>query len=301
MRPWSLGLVVCLVVCAGSVLFGADTAFDKNVRPVLGSTCGGCHNDQTGAGGLNIEPFLAPASLKENREGWEIILQKVRTGEMPPKGIPKPSAADIENLVKFVQGEFDNADRNIKPDPGRVTARRLNRNEYSNTIRDLLAVDFRAEKDFPTDDSGYGFDNIGDVLTISPVLMEKYISAAETIASRAIGADPLPKPLEVEYHAKDKTIRRLDSSTIEATHRVDFDAEYIIRISLPGERGADAKPVTLNFWMDGKLLNSMQVETKPSKLVYFNPYSEEEMRLYLPAGRPRLPRRLHRRRFRRKA
>jgi hypothetical protein len=280
MRPWSLSLVVC----TGSVLFGADTAFDKNVRPVLGSTCGGCHNDQSGAGGLNIEPFLAPASLKENREGWEIILQKVRTGEMPPKGIPKPSTTDVENLVKFVQGEFDNADRSIKPDPGRVTARRLNRNEYTNTIRDLLAVDFRAEKDFPTDDSGYGFDNIGDVLTISPVLMEKYISAAETIASRAIGADPLPRPLEFEYHAKTKTIRRLDYSTIEATHRIDFDAEYIVRISLPGERGADAKPVTMNLWMDGKLLNSMQVETKPSKLVYFNPQSNEEMRVYLPQG-----------------
>ena len=149
MRPWSL----TLVVCTSSVLFGADTAFDKNIRPVLGTTCVGCHNEQTASGGLNIEPFLAPASLTSNREGWEIILQKVRTGEMPPKGIPKPSATDIENLVKFVQGEFDTADRKIKPDPGRVTARRLNRNEYTNTIRDLLAVDFRAEKDFPTDES----------------------------------------------------------------------------------------------------------------------------------------------------
>ena len=70
-----------------------------------------------------------------------------------------------------------------KPDPGRVTARRLNRNEYTNTIRDLLGVDFRAERDFPTDDSGYGFDNIGDVLTMSPLLMERYMSAAERIAA----------------------------------------------------------------------------------------------------------------------
>ena len=173
----------------------------------------------------------------------------------------------------------------MKPDPGRVTARRLNRSEYSNTIRDLLGVDFRAEKDFPTDDSGHGFDNIGDVLTISPVLMEKYMAAAERIAARAIGADPLPKkPLEAEYHAKNKTIRRPDRSTIEATHRVDWDGEYIVRIGLPGERGADAKPVTMGFWMDGKLLHTMPVETKPSKLVYFNPYSEEEMRLFLPEG-----------------
>ena len=74
----------------------------------------------------------------------------------------------------------------MKPDPGRVTARRLNRAEYTNTIRDLLAVDFRADRNFPTDDSGEGFDNIGDVLTVSPVLMEKYLSAAGRIAERAI-------------------------------------------------------------------------------------------------------------------
>ena len=221
--------------------------------------------------------------MAENRDGWEKILQKIRTGEMPPKGVPRP-AAQIDALTKFVQAEFERADRNVKPDPGRVTARRLNRNEYSNTIRDLLAVEFRAENDFPTDDSGNGFDNIGDVLTISPVLMEKYLAAAERIASRAIGADPLPKPLEAQYHLKDKTIRRIDVSTIEATHRVDFDAEYIIRIGLPGERAADAKPVTMGFWMDGKLIHTMPVETKPSKLVYFNPYSAEEMRLYLPEG-----------------
>ncbi len=259
-------------------------AFQQNVQPVLSKTCTPCHNDRLASGGLNIASFTAPASLAENRDGWDLILRKIRTGEMPPKGIPKPPAAQVDALMKFVQGEFDKADAKIKPDPGRVTARRLNRNEYSNTIRDLLAVDFRAEKDFPTDDSGFGFDNISDVLTISPVLMEKYVAAAERIAARAIGGDPLPKPLEFSYHIKDKTIRRLDFSTIEATHRIDFDAEYTIRIGLPGERAPDARPVTMNIWMDGKLLHSMQVETKPSKLVYFDPYSEEQVKLYLPEG-----------------
>jgi len=223
--------------------------------------------------------------MVQHREGWERIVQKVRTGEMPPEGLPRLPAAQIETLVKFVQSEFERADRNIRPDPGRVTARRLNRNEYSNTIRDLLAVDFRAERDFPTDDSGHGFDNMSDVLTISPVLMEKYIAAAERIASRAIGADPLPKkPVEAEYHIKHKTIRRVDASAIEATHRLDWDGEYIVRIGLPGERGQDAKPTTLGFWMNGKLLQSSLVETKPSKLEYFDPYSDAEFRLPLPAG-----------------
>src|SRR5262249_40721132 len=278
-------LVYCLILSAG-LLLGADAAptFATAVKPVLVKTCAPCHNEKITSGEFNLGPYAVSGSIARHRDDWQKILQKIRTGEMPPRGAPRPSAAQVDALVKFVQGEFAKADRNMKPDPGRVTARRLNRNEYSNTIRDLPAVEFRAEKDFPTDDSGNGFDNIGDVLTISPVLMEKYIEAAERIAARAIGADPLPKPVTAEYHAKNKTIRRLDVSTIEITHRVDFDAEYVVRIGLPGERAADAKPVTMNFWMDGKLLHSMPVETKPSKLVYFNPYSAEEMRLYLPEG-----------------
>jgi hypothetical protein len=278
---------LALVVYLAGTLYGADFAskgFDTSVQPVLGKTCAPCHNEKLASGGLNLDAFSTPASIAQNREGWERILRKLRTGEMPPKGVARPAETQLQALIRFVQGEFDRADRSIKPDPGRVTARRFNRNEYTNTIRDLLAVDFRAEKDFPTDDSGYGFDNIGDVLTISPVLMERYIAAAESIAARAIGANPLPKPLEAEYHIRNRTIRRIDASTIEATHRVGFDGEYVIRFGLPGERAADAKPVTLAFWMDGKLLHSMPVETKPSKLVYFNPFSEEQMRLDLPEG-----------------
>jgi cytochrome c5 len=259
-------------------------AFEKSVPPVLAKTCAPCHNDRLTSGGLNLGPFSAPGSIAEHREGWEKILQKLRTGEMPPEGVQRPPEDQVDALIKFVEGEFERADRNLKPDPGRVTARRMNRNEYSNTIRDLLGVDFRAERDFPTDDSGHGFDNIGEVLTISPVLMEKYLAAAESIAARALGADPMPKPLTAEYHAKNKTIRRPNASNIEATHRIEWDGEYVIRIGLPGERAPDGKPVTMGFWMDGKLLHSMTVETKPSGLVYFNPYSEAEMRLYLPEG-----------------
>jgi Protein of unknown function (DUF1592)/Protein of unknown function (DUF1588)/Protein of unknown function (DUF1587)/Protein of unknown function (DUF1585)/Protein of unknown function (DUF1595)/Cytochrome C oxidase, cbb3-type, subunit III len=279
-------LVVPTLVFVSSILAAPPPAtFEKNVQPVLTNTCSACHNSKLASGGLNILPYATPGSIAQHREEWETILRKIRTGEMPPKGIPRPPAEDMDALVKFVQAEFEKVDRSIPIDPGRVTAHRLNRSEYTNTIRDLLGVEFRAEKDFPTDDSGYGFDNIGEVLTISPVLMERYMDAADTIAARAIGANPLPKkPLQVEYALKDKTLRRLDFSNVEATHRVDFDAEYIVRFGLPGQREADAKPVTMGFWMDGSLLKKISVETKPSQLVYFNPYSEEEIRLYLPEG-----------------
>jgi Protein of unknown function (DUF1592)/Protein of unknown function (DUF1595) len=87
-----------------------------------------------------------------------------------------------------------------------------------------------------------------------------------------------------EYHQRDRKLRRVDPSTVEAIHRVEYSGDYTVRFGLPGERAADGKPVTLNLWMDGKLLASKQIETKPSGLVYFNPYSEEEVRVYLPVG-----------------
>ncbi|MEP6714146.1 MAG: DUF1592 domain-containing protein [Terriglobia bacterium] len=259
--------------------------FDANVKPILRNTCSGCHNATVTSGGVNLLPYLDPVTVSEDRAAWEKIVQKIQSGEMPPKGIPRPPQEKMTALVTFVQGEFEKADAAVKPDPGRVTARRLNRNEYRNTIHDLLAVDFRADKTFPTDDSGYGFDNISDILAISPVLMEKYLSAAETIASRAMGADPLPKkPIEASADLKTKTLRRLDFSTVEATQRVDFDGDYTVRFGFPGERTADAKPVKMGFWMDGQLLKTIEVEMKPSKLVYFNPFSDAEFKVYLPEG-----------------
>src|SRR6266542_2093892 len=100
---------------------------------------------------------------------------------MPPKGLPRPDAAQQKAAVAYIQSELDRLARARKPDPGRVTAHRLNRFEYTNTIHDLLGVNFTPADDFPVDDAGYGFDNIGDVLTVSPVLMEKYLAAAEKI------------------------------------------------------------------------------------------------------------------------
>jgi hypothetical protein len=278
------GILLSTLLLAATVrLYAADSpSFEKIVAPVLSKTCAPCHNPNFSSGGVNLAPFNNPASLTQNREGWDAILHKLRAGEMPPKGAPVPPHMD--EVIKFLSDAFDKADRATKPDPGRVTARRLNRAEYTNTIRDLLAVDFRAQSTFPTDDLGNGFDNIGDILTISPVLMEKYLGAAQRIASRAVGADPLPKPIEIEYANKDKKIRRVDFSTIEARGRIEFDGEYMVRFGLPGERGKDAKPVQLAFWVDGKLLATIPVETKPSGLVYFNPYSEEQTRLFLTEG-----------------
>src|SRR5579862_2407530 len=238
------GLAGSLLLAGAFRAYGqAQPTYDKAVRPVLTGTCMQCHNDQLASGGLSMSKFTTAESIIQNRTTWELMLRKVRAGEMPPPEVDRPPAAQISAFINFTQAEFDRADRATPPDPGRVTAHRLNRNEYTNTIRDLLGVEFHAENDFPTDDSGAGFDNIGDVLTISPVLMDKYLAAAGRIAAMAIGADPLPKkPLQAEYSVQRKTARRIDPDTAEAVQRLDWDGEYVIRIGMPGDRGPEGKP-----------------------------------------------------------
>ena len=261
----------------------SHAAFTAVTKALFEETCSECHNSTDLAGGLDMSLFTSPETLAADRDRWDLILTKLKAQEMPPEDVYRPDA-EIDALVKFLEKEFARADAAMKPDPGRVTARRLNRAEYTNTIRDLLAIEFRADRNFPTDDSGEGFDNIGEVLTVSPVLMEKYLSAAGRIADRAIATGTLPKPIEVEYSLRFKNLRRLDPSNVEATHRFDFDADYELKIGLPGQRAQDAAPVTLGLWVDGKLTHTQRIETKPSGLVYFNPYSEERIRVPVPEG-----------------
>ena len=259
-------------------------AFQSAVEPAL-TVCSACHNAQSAAGGLNLKGFEGVETVADFREHWEKIVQKISTAEMPPPGFPPLDPAVRDALLDAARAEFDRLDAAAPPNPGRVTARRLNRSEYSNTIRDLLGVRFDARGQFPSDDSGHGFDNIGDVLTISPILMEKYVDAAEVISRRALGADPLPaKPVEWQYEGNKKTIQRLGPGMIEARHRVEWAGEYIVRIGLQGARPKDSDPVLLRFERDGELLHEEIVPTEPGELIYFNPYSEAEMRLYLPAG-----------------
>jgi hypothetical protein len=256
-------LTLVLLFAASPLLRAAATtgSFEKDVLPILRDTCSGCHNAQLASGGLNLSLFMDPASVLGKREGWEAILAKLQAGEMPPEGVARPPAEKMDALLKFVQDQFDTADKNTRIDPGRVTAHRLNRAEYSNTIRDLLGVDFRASEEFPADDSGYGFDNIGDVLTVSPTLMQKYLSVAEKIAARAVGGDPLPKP---GFFGNKDLVRHLSSDCIELTDIVDYDADYIVHVNLLGHRGNDAKPVTLVISVDGKPYKTVTVPVQIS-------------------------------------
>ena len=142
-----------------------------------------------------------------------------------------------------------------KSDPGRVTARRLNRAEYNNTIRDLLAIDFQPASDFPADDSGYGFDNIGDVLSLSPILMEKYLAAAEKIARAAITPPPTPVPTMVR-HGRGENRAAGNPPGLVVSHRFPVEGDYTFVATIVFR----PDPVHLAFSLDGQVFPSASVE-----------------------------------------
>jgi len=151
----------------------AGAGFDTVVKPFLAQNCFTCHGKKKQENDLNLESFESRASLVEHRDQWDEVVGKLRRGEMPPLEEEQPPEEQRQAVATWLARELERIDAATPPDPGRVTARRLNRTEYNNTIKELLGVDVRPADDFPQDDSGYGFDNIADVLSLSPVLMER--------------------------------------------------------------------------------------------------------------------------------
>jgi mono/diheme cytochrome c family protein len=265
----------------------ASTAsLDKTVQPFFAKHCAACHNAKVSSSGLNLEDYKTVASLAKDPHTWENIAAKIRTGQMPPPGSPRPPAAEAKAVAAWITGELERAEKSAKPNPGRVTARRLNRAEYNNTVRDLLGVQLRPADDFPQDDSGYGFDNIGDVLSLSPPLMEKYLTAAERVARTAIfGPEPL-KPALTEIRMPRRDMKRTAEVPMEydrtgltflnaahAVHRFPVDAEYGINIVLTGERPLGSEPMKLGLWIDGKMVQ--QIEYDPEGTASFELQSQE--------------------------
>src|SRR5258708_27049461 len=159
-------------------------------RATLDQYCVGCHGGPTPFAGLNLQP-LNTGDLAANGIIWEKMLRKLRNREMPPAGMPRPDAATYEAIVKYIETGRDRL-AETRPNPGRPALHRLNRTEYANAIRDLLALEIDVAELLPADDIGYGFDNIGDVLTVSPLLLERYLSAAGKISRIAVGDVALP-------------------------------------------------------------------------------------------------------------
>jgi len=172
-----------LTISASATAAVAPQAGDY--RAVLNQYCVTCHNQRTKTAGLTLDT-LNLAHVEENADVWEKVVRKVRVGMMPPKGVPQPDDTTRRGLVAWLTTELDrDAARNSNP--GRPLLRRLNRTEYGNAIRDLLALEVDPSVLLPPDDAAYGFDNIGDVLGVSPVLLERYMDAAGRVSALAVG------------------------------------------------------------------------------------------------------------------
>jgi Protein of unknown function (DUF1592)/Protein of unknown function (DUF1588)/Protein of unknown function (DUF1587)/Protein of unknown function (DUF1585)/Protein of unknown function (DUF1595)/Planctomycete cytochrome C len=290
-----------------------ELTFDKVVQPFFDKNCYECHNETLRTAGLNLRAFDTAASLTKDPARLKRILEKLSAGQMPPPQMPRPKPEEIVAVTGWLShqlgaGSGTNTDAAgaVKPADtslGRVTVRRLNRVEYDNTVRDLLGVDRHASDDFPQDDSGYGFDNIGAVLSLSPVLMEKYLAAAEKISRTAVfGIEPM-KPTLVRLRSGERNQKPQSTpltdydltglsmpNSFHTTCRVPVDGDYVLRVNLGGERPPGSEALPLALWIDGKRNQEIQVD--PATLASFASAGEPqqlwgvkaEFRVTLPAG-----------------
>ncbi|MBL8173243.1 MAG: DUF1592 domain-containing protein [Bryobacterales bacterium] len=268
-----LPLVVFVSVFAASL-----HAASGDVFAYVKKSCAGCHNGSVKSGDIDLNTLDSAKTFDEDREIWEKVVEKLKLGQMPPPGIPKPELKATRAVTEWLEGEFARQDRTAKPDPGRVTARRLNRAEYNNTMRDLLGVDIRPADNFPADTPAFGFDNISDALGLSPALMENYIDAAERSVRTALFGPEQRKPAAVHYSAPvrindsrgvkslPKDLSRYDEtglSTLHAAHfvhRFPVDAEYSFRLVLNGHRPNQSEPAHPALYIDGKFVKEWEVD-----------------------------------------
>jgi mono/diheme cytochrome c family protein len=237
---------IAVTLCALSSLAGAQTPAGKaafNPGAFTEQYCQACHDDTSTVAGISFE------SVDWNNPGksaplLEKAIRKVGTGEMPPPGLPRPAAAEASAFTGWLVDSLDKYAA-AHPNPGRPAIHRLNRAEYSNAIRDLLALDTKPGGLLPVDDSGYGFDNIGDVLSVSPSLIERYLSVANRVSRTAVG-DLALKPSDQEFlnpmkSARDRVSDDLpfdSAGGMSVQYYFPLDAEYVIHVKMPGENGA---------------------------------------------------------------
>jgi mono/diheme cytochrome c family protein len=240
-------LLICVLVQAAPL--SAQKGLGETARPFVSVYCTSCHNARAASGGLNLDAVLA-GDVAANRDRWERIAQRIRSGEMPPPQAARPAPESVARVVSVIQSTLDTIDRAGKPDSGRVTVRRLSRYEYGKSVRDLVGIELRAGEDLPPDPYGYGFDSIGDVLSLSPALAEKYLKSAERISRIAIPVDGDPLPATMDRYLAE----RMDQDKqlhLSIDHVFPADGEYMLRSAwYQGLR--DGVRVKLRIFVDGQ-------------------------------------------------
>lgn len=312
MRPWQIAagtggfLIAALVIMLapdGSVdpgrigdqhLAAAEPTqpdlFTTKLQPFVEEFCQDCHLGEEAQAGVDFAKWTHPdAIVTGDRKHWEKILAMVEIGAMPPPDAGQPSTETRREIVAYLEDKLYNLDCDLIDDPGRVTVRRLNRAEYNNTVRDLLGVTFTPADSFPSDDVGYGFDNMGDVLSLSPLLMEKYLDAAEQVTEQAL---PMisPESLREKFGLNDLNAEssRRDGefwsfpSAGRATlkYNAQFSGQHVIRIRAQADQAGD-EPARMQLELDGKAVHTWDIRGNRRPDVYEHP-------LHLTTGEHRI-------------
>ena len=271
------GLFLLAAVAVKSSLAADDSqpnssldSYESRVQPFVRKYCSECHQGTMPEAGILFEKYVDEKSMLKDRRTWERTFKIVTQGSMPPADSAQPSADEKTKLLDYLHEKLFHIDCTKVSDPGRVTIRRLNRAEYNNTVRDLIGVDFRPAEDFPTDDVGYGFDSIGDVLSLPPLLMEKYLNAAEKISQAALITIDPTKPSIQEYNRdqlhrssvahplREDLVILVSNGDIFVEYQFPRSGQYILKVSA-GEQPAGEQHSTMEFRLDDKPVAKFEV------------------------------------------
>ncbi len=262
--------VAALAGVAATPVQPAAPRFETHGLPFFRKHCLECHGAESPEAGISFANFTDDRSMLKQRKLFERALDLIQQGLMPPADAPQPTPAEKESLLAYLDKALFHVDCTVAVDPGRVTIRRLNRNEYDRTIRHLVGVSFQPAADFPTDDVGYGFDNIGDVLSLPPLLMEKYLEAAEAISREAVAAidpaNPRVRAIPPEDFVRGDSAGDHANGVMLASHGfvgydlpVSITGEYLVRVQAGGQRAGKDLP-QLELRIDNHPVHTFEVK-----------------------------------------
>lgn len=258
---------------AALTAFSAVGSAQPQQKSAVNQYCYGCHNSKAKIGGFAMDKLAADDAARDP-EAWEKVIRKLRTRSMPPAGLPRPDERGYEALLASLSGQLERASA-ANPNPGRTDSfRRLNRTEYRNAIRDLLALDVDVNSLLPADQSSHGFDNV-TVADLSPTLLERYLSAARKISRLAIGSPlrspggdtiTLPADLTQEEHFDELPIGTRGGTVLR--HTFPLDAQYDIQLRLARDRNEHVEGLTephqVELMIDGARVQTFSVKPPPS-------------------------------------
>jgi hypothetical protein len=252
-------------------------SFETEIVPFLKTYCLDCHSGALAEAGLQLEQFKTSAAILEHREQWEKIFEYLKIGTMPPSEATVPDETERMKVLAWLDKALYNFDCEAVDDPGRETIQRLNRAEYTNTVRDLFGIrDLDPGRNFPADDVGEGFDNIGDVLTLPPLLMEKYLAAAEEITTKVIiDTDVIPvvrrggREMKTEGSADRRRGGISFPSRGKATARFDVPAEdeYLLRVRASATQAGD-EPAEMGIDIDDVPFTTVKIREHNREKTY---------------------------------